>query len=574
MLRLLPDGLDTPRGMAARERILYVIHYAPTQSDVAVWEIDPDGLDAEGGFASDLAHVDNDGGVPAALTTPHGMTTLDGRILVLDDGQDELWQLDPNVSNPNLRTLPSGLISPTGVTVLGTRLLVVDNAGDGLWEINADGADGQGTKLRDLPSNLSGPQGMAAYDGTRLLIADNAGDELWEIDPDGADAEGALLRLLPSDLISPLAMVDFPGLPPVIGNAGRTSWATDARDATGAEVAPVSIDAGRVTWTATARGATGSIVPSVGDAGRAGWTAGAIGVAGAVVPPVSGDAGMVGWTADARGVTGRHGPVYGSPGRAGWRVGARGATGSVVQPVTGSAGRASWRTRARRVSGSLGMVDPVNGSAGRAGWRTRTRGITGSLGALALTRGDVGRTGWTADARGASGTLPLTPFSGANRYVGLLMVVEAGTTDLFHDGTFNSDPATGTLLNNSDQDLTDSLAIARVRYFSSGPALILSRRSGDDSLETYYQGAGAALSLTFHTSAGTFTLTPSDVTSVSASRVRYDLGTANRAIVSGLAAGDVFLIALWLPAIHGLFFGPEPVRRIFIGAQLIFGDPA
>ena len=37
VLRLLPDGLDTPRGMAARERILYVIHYAPTQSDVAVW---------------------------------------------------------------------------------------------------------------------------------------------------------------------------------------------------------------------------------------------------------------------------------------------------------------------------------------------------------------------------------------------------------------------------------------------------------------------------------------------------------------------------------------------------------
>ena len=365
-------------------------------------QIDPDGLDAEGGFASDLAHVDNDGGVPAALTTPHGMTTLDDRILVLDDGQDELWQLDPNVSNPNLRTLPSGLISPTGVTVLGTRLLVVDNAGDGLWEINADGADGQGTKLRDLPSNLSGPQGMAAYDGTRLLIADNAGDELWEIDPDGADTEGALLRLLPSDLISPLAMVDFPGLPPVFGDPGQASWIMDARDATGSEVEPAGGGADHAGWTADARGATGSIVPSVGEPDRAGWTGGVISVAGSVVPPVVGDAGLAGWATDARGVTGKHGPVYGSAGRAEWRAGARDATGAVVQPVTGSAGRASWRTRARRVSGSLGMVDPVNGSAGRTGWNARTRGPVGSV--IPPVTGLAGRAGWRTRTRRITGS--------------------------------------------------------------------------------------------------------------------------------------------------------------------------
>ena len=46
--------------------------------------------------------------------------------------------------------------------------------------------------------------------GGRLLIADNAGDELWEIDPDGADTEGTLLRDLPTTLTSPFAMAALP----------------------------------------------------------------------------------------------------------------------------------------------------------------------------------------------------------------------------------------------------------------------------------------------------------------------------------------------------------------------------
>ena len=37
----------------------------------------------------------------------------------------------------------------------------------------------------------------------RLLIADVAVAELWEIDPDGADTEGTLLRDLPTTLTSP-----------------------------------------------------------------------------------------------------------------------------------------------------------------------------------------------------------------------------------------------------------------------------------------------------------------------------------------------------------------------------------
>ena len=43
----------------------------------------------------------------------------------------------------------------------------------------------------------------------RLLIADDGGDELYEIDPDGADTQGTLLRDLPSGLTSRFAMTVF-----------------------------------------------------------------------------------------------------------------------------------------------------------------------------------------------------------------------------------------------------------------------------------------------------------------------------------------------------------------------------
>ena len=39
----------------------------------------------------------------------------------------------------------------------------------------------------------------------RLLIADTTGDELFEIDPDGADSQGTRLRALPTALTGPLA---------------------------------------------------------------------------------------------------------------------------------------------------------------------------------------------------------------------------------------------------------------------------------------------------------------------------------------------------------------------------------
>ena len=95
------------------------------------------------------------------------------------------------------RTLPGTLISPQGMTVFDGRLLIVDNSGDELWELDPDGANGEGTKLRNLPFVLTSPGGMTVFDG-RLLVADDNSDKLFEIDPDGADAEGTLLRDFPN----------------------------------------------------------------------------------------------------------------------------------------------------------------------------------------------------------------------------------------------------------------------------------------------------------------------------------------------------------------------------------------
>ena len=166
-----------------------------------LWEIDPDGADSEGTRLRQL---------PAALTTPFGMTVLAGRLLIADWSYDQIVEIDPDGADTEgtlLRDLPAALTNPNAMTVLAGRLLIADGTGVGseLWEIDPDGADTEGTLLRDLPAALTNPAGMTVLAG-RLLIADGKNDELWEIDPDGADTEGTLLRDLPAGLVRATAM--------------------------------------------------------------------------------------------------------------------------------------------------------------------------------------------------------------------------------------------------------------------------------------------------------------------------------------------------------------------------------
>ena len=141
------------------------------------------------------------------------------------------------------------------MTVFEGRLFVADDGGDELWEIDPDGADNEGTLLRDFPSGLSGPRGMTVYAG-RLFVSDifgtAAGDELFEIDPDGADTEGTLLRNLPATLTSPVAMAVLGNVTDHAVDAGAVAFAFHLPQPTVTHTALVTtdhaVDAGNVSW--------------------------------------------------------------------------------------------------------------------------------------------------------------------------------------------------------------------------------------------------------------------------------------------------------------------------------------
>ena len=169
-----------------------------------IFEINPEGGDTQ--FTRSRL-------LPSGLR-PGAGTSHNGRLLIADTAGDELWEIDPDGASrqgTKLRDLPSGLTSPQAMASHNGRLLIVDRDGDELWEIDPDGADSQGTELRNLPSGAAdGVSGMASY-GNNLIILDSQGGSqttptVWEIDPDGADSQGTELRDLPSGISSPSAM--------------------------------------------------------------------------------------------------------------------------------------------------------------------------------------------------------------------------------------------------------------------------------------------------------------------------------------------------------------------------------
>ena len=155
----------------------------------------------------------------AAPVAPGGVAS---RLLIADTAGAELYEIDPDGADSQgtlLRDLPSGLILPFSMTNFNGRLLITDDDGAELYEIDPDGADSQGTLLRDLPSGLTGPLAMTNFNG-RLLITDDDDNELYEIDPDGADSQGTRLRALPSGLTLPGGMTNFNGRLLIADNGG------------------------------------------------------------------------------------------------------------------------------------------------------------------------------------------------------------------------------------------------------------------------------------------------------------------------------------------------------------------
>ena len=158
------------------------------------------------------------------------MTVLGGRLLVADNTGDELWEIDPDGADSEgtlLRNFPTALTRPSrGWLSWAAACWLLIMTGDELWEIDPDGAGSQGTLLRNFPTALPDPFGMTVLGG-RLLVADSDGDELWEIDPDGAGSQGTLLRNFPATLTSPFGMTVLGGRLLVADDNGDELWEID-----------------------------------------------------------------------------------------------------------------------------------------------------------------------------------------------------------------------------------------------------------------------------------------------------------------------------------------------------------
>ena len=108
-----------------------------------------------------------------------------------------------------------------------------------------DGADDEGTLLRDLPTSLSSPNAATVLNG-RLLVADNVGDELFESAaqvPQGRCCEccartsrvrsvWSVSGAVPGDAAGPQTRKPLLVLTTPYGSAGdvgSAGWAVDAR---------------------------------------------------------------------------------------------------------------------------------------------------------------------------------------------------------------------------------------------------------------------------------------------------------------------------------------------------------
>ena len=187
-----------------------------------LWELDPDGESTQGTKIRDLPYF----GYAA-------MVIYQRRVLAIAVGALYEFKIDePTPQGTLLRNFPSQLQGPEGLAVINDRLFVADRNGSELWEIDPDSTiRNQGTRVRFFPNALENPFSMTAYEG-RLLVIDTTGSELWTIDPAGADTEGSS-RTLPATLTSPQGMTVYNGRVLITDRTGSELWQVDPAGANG-----------------------------------------------------------------------------------------------------------------------------------------------------------------------------------------------------------------------------------------------------------------------------------------------------------------------------------------------------
>ena len=186
------------------------------------------------------------------------------------------------------------------------------------------------------------------------------------------------------------------------------------------------------------------------------------------------------------------------------------------------------------MSYSLGFLVP--------GWLRRRTWLVGVLAILAALAG--------AMSAGAQGS----PFSVADfDQNGLQAVVlasfDAGGPTTLYSASDSRWGASGTLVE-GDVGIDDETSIVRVMLPNSDGSLLRLNDGGGLTLRDFFgqTGTGADLTVWVQTSAGTASFAASDVGSAGGNYVNFNVPASERAVVSGIAAGDRFLLALTRPA--------------------------
>ena len=156
-------------------------------------------------------------------------------------------------------------------------------------------------------------------------------------------------------------------------------------------------------------------------------------------------------------------------------------------------------------------------------------------------------------AEAQTGSLSVADFDQSGLQVVALASFTAGGATTLYSSADSRWGATGSLLE-GDVDLSADSKIARVMVPRRNGSLLRLNDDGPLVLRAWLgeSGAGADLTVWLQTDAGTTSFAANDVKTVGNSYVNFNVPATGRAIVTGIGAGDRFVLALTRPA-------PEPV---------------
>ena len=130
------------------------------------------------------------GGTPVAVATgfkePEGIAvTPDGRLIVVEQGTNSLWDVDPATGEKRLLRRLENTTGQDGVDGISLDpatgdVLIPDSPNGRLLSMSRDGAS-----LRTLASGFVRPTGVATLPGGDRLVADEFGNALYRLTPDG-----------------------------------------------------------------------------------------------------------------------------------------------------------------------------------------------------------------------------------------------------------------------------------------------------------------------------------------------------------------------------------------------------